>query len=133
MSNRAQVSIGIWLIAASTLVSSSKISRAQDIALDKSVPKKGSGMAGLSIRNGPVENGDMDLDSPSTNGAKRKSRVSLTQVDYKDGSDSDGEPLVGDPFRNNAGKRCHRYRQLTAWYLGKTTTIQKGRAIRFGR
>ncbi|KAK4079557.1 hypothetical protein Trihar35433_662 [Trichoderma harzianum] len=78
-------------------LSSSKISRAQDIALDKSVPKKGSGMAGLSIRNGPVENGDMDLDSPSTNGAKRKSRVSLTQVDYKDGSDSDGEPLAKRP------------------------------------
>nr|UWK20499.1 topoisomerase [Trichoderma cf. fertile] len=75
-------------------LSSSKISRAQDIALDKSVPKKGSGMAGLSIRNGPVENGEMDLDSPSTNGAKRKSRVSITQVDYKDGSESDGEPLA---------------------------------------
>nr|UWK20510.1 topoisomerase [Trichoderma turrialbense] len=75
-------------------LSSSKISRAEDIALDKSVPKKGSGMAGLSIRNGPVENGDMDLDSPSTNGAKRKSRVSITKVDYNDGSESDGEPLA---------------------------------------
>ncbi|KAL7943444.1 hypothetical protein V8C42DRAFT_346894 [Trichoderma barbatum] len=75
-------------------LSSSKISRAQDIALDKSVPKKGSGMAGLSIRNGPVENGDMDLDSPSYNGAKRKSRVSITQVDYKDESESDGQPLA---------------------------------------
>ncbi|KAL7798106.1 hypothetical protein V8C37DRAFT_368688 [Trichoderma ceciliae] len=75
-------------------LSSSKISRAQDIALDKSVPKKGSGMAGLSIRNGPVENGGMELDSPSTNGAKRKSRVSITQVDYKVESESDGEPLA---------------------------------------
>nr|UWK20493.1 topoisomerase [Trichoderma aurantioeffusum] len=75
-------------------LSSSKISRAEDIALDKSVPKKGSGMAGLSIRNGPVENGAMDLDSPSTNGAKRKSRVSITKVDYKDESESDGEPLA---------------------------------------
>nr|UWK20496.1 topoisomerase [Trichoderma crystalligenum] len=75
-------------------MSSSKISRAEDIALDKSVPKKGSGMAGLSIRNGPVENGGMDLDSPSTNGAKRKSRVSITKVDYKDESESDGEPLA---------------------------------------
>ncbi|EHK15419.1 uncharacterized protein TRIVIDRAFT_37938 [Trichoderma virens Gv29-8] len=81
----------------STLVSSSKISRAQDIALDKSVPQKPSGMAGLSIRNGPVENGEMDLDSPATNGAKRKSRVSITQVDYKDGSESDGEPLAKRP------------------------------------
>nr|UWK20501.1 topoisomerase [Trichoderma margaretense] len=75
-------------------LSSSKISRAEDIALDKSVPKKGSGMAGLSIRNGPVENGEMELDSPSTNGAKRKSRVSITKVDYKDESESDGEPLA---------------------------------------
>nr|UWK20497.1 topoisomerase [Trichoderma decipiens] len=74
-------------------LSSSKISRAQDIALDKSVPK-GSGMAGLSIRNGPVENGEMDVDSTSTNGAKRKSRVSISKVDYKDESESDGEPLA---------------------------------------
>nr|UWK20503.1 topoisomerase [Trichoderma protrudens] len=78
-------------------LSSSKISRAEDIALDKSVSKKGSGMAGLSIRNGPVENGDMDLDSPSTNGAKRKSRVSITKVDYNDGSESDGAPLAKRP------------------------------------
>jgi DNA topoisomerase-1 len=103
MSNRAQVSIGNWLTGASILVSSSKISRAEDIALDKSVPKKASGMAGLSIRNGPVENGDMDLDSPSTNGSKRKSRVSITQVDYKDESESDGEPLVGDALRTADG------------------------------
>ena len=76
-------------------MSSSKISRADDIALDKSVPAKGSGMAGLSIRNGPVENGEMDLDSPATNGAKRKSRGSMTKS-YKEESESEGEPLVGD-------------------------------------
>ncbi|EHK40816.1 uncharacterized protein TrAtP1_004174 [Trichoderma atroviride] len=74
-------------------LSSSKISRAQDIALDKSMSKP-SGMAGLSIRNGPVENGEMDMDSPSTNGSKRKSRDSITKVDYKDESESDGEPLA---------------------------------------
>lgn len=84
---------------ASTLVSSSKISRAEDIALDKSMSKP-SGMAGLSIRNGPVE---MDLDSPSTNGSKRKSRDSITKVDYKDESESDGEPLVGDVFHYSDG------------------------------
>lgn len=95
MSNRAQVSIGNWLTVASTLVSSSKISRTEDIALDKSMSKP-SGMAGLSIRNGPIENGEMDLDSPSTNGSKRKSRESIIKVDYKDESESDGEPLVGD-------------------------------------
>lgn len=99
MSNRAQVSIGYWLTVASTLVSSSKISRAEDIALDKSMSKP-SGMAGLSIRNGPVVNGEMDLDSPSTNGSKRKSRDSITKVDYKDESESDGEPLVGDALHN---------------------------------
>ncbi|KAL7901433.1 hypothetical protein HDV63DRAFT_365952 [Trichoderma sp. SZMC 28014] len=74
-------------------LSSSKISRAEDIALDKSMSKP-SGMAGLSIRNGPVENVEMDLDSPSTNGSKRKSRDSITKVDYKDESESDGEPLA---------------------------------------
>ncbi|KAK1250424.1 hypothetical protein MKX08_010427 [Trichoderma sp. CBMAI-0020] len=74
-------------------LSSSKISRAEDIALDKSMSKP-SGMAGLSIRNGPVENGEMDMDSPSTNGSKRKSRDSITKVDYKDESESDGEPLA---------------------------------------
>ncbi|PTB65333.1 hypothetical protein BBK36DRAFT_55743 [Trichoderma citrinoviride] len=77
----------------SSSMSSSKISRADDIALDKSVPAKGSGMAGLSIRNGPVENGEMDLDSPATNGAKRKSRGSLTKS-YKEESESEGEPLA---------------------------------------
>lgn len=61
---------------------------------------KPSGMAGLSIRNGPVVNGEMDLDSPSTNGSKRKSRDSITKVDYKDESESDGEPLVGDALHN---------------------------------
>ncbi|KAH8128279.1 hypothetical protein LI328DRAFT_122595 [Trichoderma asperelloides] len=74
-------------------LSSSKISRAEDVALDKSMSKP-SGMAGLSIRNGPVENGEMDLDSPSTNGSKRKSRESIIKVDYKDESESDGEPLA---------------------------------------
>ncbi|KAL7927741.1 hypothetical protein ACQKWADRAFT_277677 [Trichoderma austrokoningii] len=74
-------------------LSSSKISRAEDIALDKSMSKP-SGMAGLSIRNGPVEKSEMDLDSPSTNGSKRKSRDSVTQVTYKDESESDGEPLA---------------------------------------
>ncbi|KAK5990322.1 DNA topoisomerase 1 [Cladobotryum mycophilum] len=79
-------------------LSSSKISRAQDLALDRSVPKKGSGMAGLSIRNGPVTDGDMEIDSPTTNGNhKRKSRVSTSKISYKDESESDGEPLAKRP------------------------------------
>jgi hypothetical protein len=61
------------------------------------VPSKPTGLAGLSVRNGPVKEYDMDVDSPTTNGNKRKSRTSLSKPSYKDESDSDGdEPLVGD-------------------------------------
>lgn len=46
--------------------------------------------APVSVRNGPV-----DTDSPRLNGnAKRKSRSSITNVSYKDASDSDDGPLV---------------------------------------
>jgi DNA topoisomerase-1 len=56
------------------------------------VPKKGSGLAGLSERNGPVRDKKMSIDSPSVNGTgKRKSRGSIS---YKDESDSDDEPIV---------------------------------------
>ena len=78
-------------------VSSSKISRAEDKAMDRALPKKSTGLAGLSVRNGPVE--DMDVDTPVTNGAsKRKSRGSISKVNYRDNdSESDGgAPLVGD-------------------------------------
>jgi len=52
--------------------------------------------APVSIRNGPVKDGDaMDVDSPSVNGHKRKSRASLnTKPTYKDDSDSDDQPMV---------------------------------------
>ena len=77
-------------------VSSSTISRSEDKAMDRSLPNGKSSMVGLSLRNGPVE--DMDVDAPSTNGAnKRKSRSSISKVDYRDDSDSDGEPLVRLP------------------------------------
>ena len=57
------------------------------------MPKDAGERAGLSIRNGPVE--DMDVDEPATNGHKRKSRTSISKPAYKDVSDSDGdEPLV---------------------------------------
>jgi DNA topoisomerase I len=77
-------------------VSAAKVPASVDKALDKSAPKRTSGMAGLSVRNGPVEDDGMDLDPPSTNGAsKRKSRSSLPKVSYKDESDSDdAQPLV---------------------------------------
>ena len=66
--------------------------------MDRAFPDKHTGLAGLSVRNGPVDEGDMDIDAPSTNGAnKRKSRNSLPKASYKDVSESDDDaPLVGD-------------------------------------
>lgn len=56
--------------------------------------------AGLSIRNGPVDDDAMDVDAPQTNG-KRKSRSSIVSISYKDDSGSeDDKPLV----------RCHTTR-----------------------
>ncbi|QPH01694.1 hypothetical protein C2857_005897 [Epichloe festucae Fl1] len=75
-------------------LSSSKISRAEDRALDAAQPQKTSGMAGIAVRNGPVDD-DMDLDA--SNGVKRKSRSAISKVSYKDESDSDSEPLAKRP------------------------------------
>ncbi|KAK8930407.1 hypothetical protein H634G_01067 [Metarhizium anisopliae BRIP 53293] len=76
-------------------LSSAKVSRAEDEALDRSQPRKSSGMAGIVVRNGPVDDA-MDLDAP--NGVnKRKSRSSISKVSYRDESDSDGEPLAKRP------------------------------------
>lgn len=50
---------------------------------------------GISIRNGPVE--DMDVDEPSEATGKRKGRASMSNgVSYKDASDEsdDEKPLV---------------------------------------
>lgn len=73
-------------------VSSTKISRAEDKALDEAQPKKTSGMTGITVSSGPADD-TMDIDTP--NGNKRKSRSSIAKVSYKDASDSDGEPQVG--------------------------------------
>ncbi len=76
-------------------MSAATISRAEDEALDRSVPSNGAEMAGLSIRNGPVQEDPMDVDAPATNGHKRKSRSSITKPSYKDDLDSDdSQPLV---------------------------------------
>ncbi|KAG5809178.1 hypothetical protein H9Q74_012214 [Fusarium xylarioides] len=70
-------------------LSSAKISRAEDDALDQPVSKQAAKMAGLSVRNGPLEDA-MDIDEPATNGAsKRKSRTSISKVNYKDDESSD--------------------------------------------
>lgn len=66
--------------------------------MDRAVPKSNAALAaGLSIHNGPVDDG-MDVDAPSANGAnKRKSRSSISKINYRDESDSDAEPLVRLP------------------------------------
>ncbi|VUC28358.1 unnamed protein product [Clonostachys rosea] len=70
-------------------LSASTVSAAQDKALDRAAPQKATGLAGLSVRNGPVRDDDsMDVDAPTTNG-KRKSRTSISKPAYKDDSDSD--------------------------------------------
>ncbi|KAL2213566.1 hypothetical protein CC79DRAFT_1338991 [Sarocladium strictum] len=78
-------------------LSSSKISRSEDVEMDRAIPKSDNSRAGISIRNGPVD--EMDVDSSINGAAKRKSRGSLPQINYKDGSDSEGEPLAKRPKR----------------------------------
>ncbi|KAM5351610.1 hypothetical protein ACJ41O_004333 [Fusarium nematophilum] len=85
-------------------ISSSKISHAEDMALDRSVPNSASKLAGLSVRNGPIEDTTMDIDEPTTNGAtKRKSRTSITKVNYKDNDSEsdDGAPLAKRQRKQN--------------------------------
>ena len=84
--------------------------------------------AGVSIRNGPVVDDEMDIDStPATNGnAKRKARNSTSKpVTYKDDSDdSDAVPLVGLYFAR------HHIRISTDSVSGKTSKNEE--SCRFG-
>ncbi|OAQ99202.1 hypothetical protein LLEC1_02278 [Akanthomyces lecanii] len=74
-------------------VSAAKVTASMDKALDRSVPRTSGAGEGILV---PRKNSDkMDLDGALNN--KRKSRTSITKIDYKDGSDSDGAPLVGWP------------------------------------
>ena len=81
------------------------IPKSLDNALDKANPSNGHVKPGISIRNGPVV--EMEIDTPVTNGAqtngvltgKRKSRSSLANGNvksYREASDDDedDEPLV---------------------------------------
>lgn len=64
--------------------------------MDKSVSSKVQpSAAGISIRNGPVQDDSMDIDTPNGT-AKRKARNSVgNNTSYKDESDSDdAAPLV---------------------------------------
>lgn len=77
-------------------VSAATISKAEDRAMDKSISKARPGPTGISIRNGPVTDDAMEIDSATNGASKRKSRSSINSaVNYKDGSDSDDDaPLV---------------------------------------
>lgn len=74
----------------SRLVSAAKVTASMDKALDRSVPKSSGGGEGLLVRRNNAD--AMALDGPLSN--KRKSRTSITKIDYKVDSDSDGAPLV---------------------------------------
>jgi DNA topoisomerase-1 len=82
----------------SAAISSERISKDEDKAMDKQVPSNGHIEPGISIRMGPVD--DMDVDTPDTNGnanGKRKARSSISNSkSYKDASSSedDDKPLV---------------------------------------
>ncbi|KAK8126618.1 uncharacterized protein PG998_002377 [Apiospora kogelbergensis] len=76
-------------------LSADTISKSEDKAMDKGDSAGTPLAAPVSIRNGPVTDGDaMDVDSPAVNGHKRKSRASLNaKPSYKDESDSDDQPM----------------------------------------
>ncbi|KAL1878748.1 DNA topoisomerase 1 [Diaporthe australafricana] len=72
-------------------LSAPKISKAEDKAMDESTSRTQHSAAGISIRNGPIDDDSMDIDQPNGT-AKRKSRSSIgNNVSYKDESDSDDE------------------------------------------
>jgi DNA topoisomerase I len=78
--------------------SSATISKSVDKAMDKEIPSNGHLGPGISIRNGPVGEMDVDAREPATNGVsngKRKSRGSIRKA-YKEAtsSDEDDVPLV---------------------------------------
>jgi len=52
---------------------------------------------GVSVRNGPVIEDKMDIDSTPNGTTKRKSRSSVTQVKKEESDSDDGAPLVGRP------------------------------------
>ena len=82
-----------------THISIDVIPKSLDNAMDKANPPAQNGAAGISIRNGPIE--EMDIDEPHVNGnaaGKRKSRGSMSKgKPYKEASDEDEDddvPLV---------------------------------------
>ncbi|KAK0729068.1 hypothetical protein B0T21DRAFT_206242 [Apiosordaria backusii] len=76
--------------------SAPKISPSADRKMDKLASRARPAPPNVSIRNGPVKEDAMDIDSTPNGGPKRKARSSLGQaVNYKDESESDdGAPLA---------------------------------------
>ena len=76
------------------------IPKSLDRAIDKANPDAVNGAPGISIRNGPMD--EMDIDTTPTNGnasAKRKARVSMCKgKSYKEASDEDGEEEDEEPL-----------------------------------
>ena len=75
------------------------IPKSVDKAMDRQIPSAANGAPGISIRNGPME--EMDIDGPEPSGKasnKRKARASMGNgKSYKEASDEDdedGKPLV---------------------------------------
>lgn len=92
------------LLSGSALKSSERIPKSLDNAMDKANPFKNGVQMGISLRNGPVE--EMEIDEPNGGSsktsavvsAKRKQRQSMTNgKSYKEASsenEEDEEPLV---------------------------------------
>lgn len=82
-------------------VSQAHISKAVDSAMDKATTKSAVAPAGVSVRNGPVIEDNMDVDEPATNGTmKRKARASTGKpVKYDDNSSESDVPLVSRTSR----------------------------------
>ena len=95
-------SLTVLEFTAHSSLSSAKISKSVDAAMDKSAQSNGTTKPGISIRNGPVtEDVDMGgVDGPAVNGAaKRKARPSASRPNYADSesSEDDNVPLVRLP------------------------------------
>jgi DNA topoisomerase-1 len=108
--------------------------------MDEAAAKSDYAPAGVSIRNGPILEDEMDVDQPLTNGhAKRKSRTSTSKIaNYNDGSedesDEDAKPLVCQILSPS----CVKVRLDGFWKpwsvlmgsLGKTTkSFEEGRGL----
>ena len=79
-------------------VSKDTIPESVDRAMDQANPPVANGAPGISIRNGPMDEMDVDASELNQHGNKRRARSSMTNgKSYKEASDEDNddeEPLV---------------------------------------